>query len=196
MADVLKDSGKVREFPTGAHRDAADGKGRCDLLPLDVVATVLKSETLRRLYEFSETLSEAKLNDAIYSFAAESKVPVETVLLEASKQYEDGAKKYGANNWKLGIPCHVYLDSAARHYIKWHRGDSDEPHDRAFLWNVMCLMWTLRHVPDMNDLPKPGGTGNSSAGNTPAGAGSGAGNPAQVVPQSTLAGNSAKLPTR
>ncbi len=33
----LKDSGKRREFGTGAVRDINEGKGRCDLLPLDVV---------------------------------------------------------------------------------------------------------------------------------------------------------------
>ena len=31
---MLKDSGAIREFRTGAVRDIAEGKGRCDLLPL------------------------------------------------------------------------------------------------------------------------------------------------------------------
>ena len=30
---MLKDSGTRREFETGAVRDMAEGKGRCDLLP-------------------------------------------------------------------------------------------------------------------------------------------------------------------
>lgn len=34
----IKDSGERREFETGAVRDIQDGKGRCDLLPLDVVS--------------------------------------------------------------------------------------------------------------------------------------------------------------
>ena len=39
---VIKDSGNRREFSTGAVRDMAEGKGRCDLLPLDVIAHILK----------------------------------------------------------------------------------------------------------------------------------------------------------
>lgn len=34
---MIKDSGKRRKFETGAVRDIQEGKGRCDLLPLDVV---------------------------------------------------------------------------------------------------------------------------------------------------------------
>lgn len=33
----LKDSGERREFGTGAVRDIQEGKGRCDLMPLDVI---------------------------------------------------------------------------------------------------------------------------------------------------------------
>lgn len=38
---MIKDSGNRREFETGAVRDIQEGKGRCDLLPLDVVAWAL-----------------------------------------------------------------------------------------------------------------------------------------------------------
>ena len=34
----IKDSGERMEFDTGAVRDIQKGKGRCDLMPLDVVA--------------------------------------------------------------------------------------------------------------------------------------------------------------
>ncbi len=40
----IKDSGARREFETGAVRDIADGKGRCDLLPLDVVGYILDDD--------------------------------------------------------------------------------------------------------------------------------------------------------
>ena len=68
---MIQDSGNRREFDTGAVRDIAEGKGRCDLLPLDVVSEIT------------------------ISF----------------------------------------------------------PYDRAFLWNMLGLLWTLRHKPEMNDLP-------------------------------------------
>jgi hypothetical protein len=38
----LPDSGKTQEFSTGAHRDAQEGKGRFDLLPLDALTRIAK----------------------------------------------------------------------------------------------------------------------------------------------------------
>jgi hypothetical protein len=40
MAEI-KDSGERRTFESGAVRDVAEGKGRCDLLPLDICAEIL-----------------------------------------------------------------------------------------------------------------------------------------------------------
>ena len=68
------------------------------------------------------------------------------MLLEVSKHFEEGALKYGENNWQKGIPESSYIDSAVRHYLKWLRGDNDEQHDRAFIWNIMCLIWTHEHI--------------------------------------------------
>ena len=69
-----------------------------------------------------------------------------TALLEVSKHFEEGAEKYGEYNWQKGIPESSYIDSAVRHYLKWLRGDDDERHDRAFVWNIMCLIWTHEHI--------------------------------------------------
>lgn len=38
---MIKDSGNRREFESGAVRDIAEGKGRCDLLPLGVIGEIL-----------------------------------------------------------------------------------------------------------------------------------------------------------
>ena len=64
-------------------------------------------------------------------------------FLELAIHFEEGAKKYSDNNWKKGIPVERYLDSAVRHYCKFKRGDTDERHDRAFLWNILCCYWTM-----------------------------------------------------
>lgn len=69
-----------------------------------------------------------------------------TALLEVSKHFDEGALKYGENNWQKGIPESSYIDSAVRHYLKWLRMDDDEQHDRAFVWNIMCLIWTHEHI--------------------------------------------------
>jgi hypothetical protein len=152
MAEIL-DSGERREFDTGAVRDIAEGKGRCDLLPLDVLAADLQSLTLTELEGFRQTRKWHYLHNVLNFFCREAYGGCkETMWLELSKHYEEGAKKYAEDNWKKGIPLHCYIDSAIRHYLKWHRGDDDEPHDRAFVWNVVCLLWTARHMPEMDDL--------------------------------------------
>lgn len=62
-------------------------------------------------------------------------------MLEVAKHYEDGARKYSENNWRKGIDPKVYFDSAMRHFMKWCRRMTDEPHNRAFIWNCMCGAW-------------------------------------------------------
>ena len=148
MAELI-DSGKKRDFGTGAHRDAAEGKGRCDLLPLYEAALVLDNDpVLLAMEEFYQKWEISRLLDVI-SVAVKNMPQFggsgATFLLEASHQYEDGAKKYGENNWKNGIPLDVYIDSGVRHYLKAMRGDTDEPHHRAFAWNMLGALWTLRH---------------------------------------------------
>ena len=149
---MIKDSGERRQFDTGAVRDIQEGKGRCDLLPLDVVGYVLKNLTLTKISRFIETGFIQFLFDALSSCGIFH--DPHTMFLEVSKHFEEGCKKYGENNWQKGIPTHCYIDSAVRHYLKWLRGDNDEPHDRAFCWNIMCCIWTCTHKQELNDYGK------------------------------------------
>lgn len=155
----IKDSGNRREFETGAVRDITEGKGRCDLLPLDVVNELLTelvdvrvTAFLKNMYEFISTGDIACVYDAFLCFCHERAWGVYTAVLEVSVHYENGAKKYGERNWEHGIPSHSYVDSAVRHYLKWCRGDDDEPHDRAVIWNLLGLLWTLKHKPELDDI--------------------------------------------
>ena len=143
---MIKDSGDRREYATGAVRDMADGKGRCDLLPLDVAASFINPcSVLYHMSCFVESRKLAHLKQAVSAFCSERKWDAPTMLLEVAKHMEDGAKKYGERNWEKGLPVDCYIDSAVRHYLKWRRGDNDEPHDRAFCWNVICCIWTIMH---------------------------------------------------
>ena len=143
----LKDSGSMREFDTGAHRDGAEGKGRCDLIPLREAADLIGDDVIASIAGFMEDHDERNLLIAMRNAILPGTVykDVADFLLEASYQYEDGAKKYGENNWKKGLPLDVYIDSAVRHYLKHMRGDTDEPHHRAFAWNMLCALWTVRN---------------------------------------------------
>ncbi len=155
---VIKDSGNRTEFSSGAVRDMHEDKGRCDLMPLDVIADGLKSDILGYIAEFVETGDRTRLYNALGAFAnGRGFADVSTQLLETAKHFEQGAKKYGEYNWQKGIPVKSYIDSAVRHYLKWVRGDMDEPHDRAFCWNILCCIWTCKHKPELNDYRKDDG---------------------------------------
>lgn len=170
VTPVIKDSGARREFETGAVRDIQEGKGRCDLLPLDVVGDYMSDMVLASISSFQHEAPKMCDGGATYLDQAldhfykhwddgKTKASREemikqcrcTMFLEVSKHFEEGAKKYGEYNWQKGIPTHCYIDSAVRHYLKYLRGDKDEPHDRAFVWNILCCIWTCIHKPELND---------------------------------------------
>jgi hypothetical protein len=152
----IKDSGERREFETGAVRDIQEGKGRCDLMPLDVAAyTLCDDHVLKHIAQFQVSGDTLCLYNALCTAWADEDIHMfgdaRTMLLEVAKHFEEGAKKYGEYNWQKGIPTHCYIDSAVRHYLKYLRGDTDEPHDRAFVWNILCCIWTCKHKPELND---------------------------------------------
>ena len=150
---TIKDSGDRTEFATGAVRDMREGKGRCDLMPLEVVGKCYlhfadgdeDNEAEARVFNYIAGFQ--KTGDTTYLVKAldyfQGYKEWSTMFLEVAKHFEEGAKKYGENNWQKGIPVHCYIDSAVRHYLKWLRGDKDEPHDRAFVWNLMCCIWEV-----------------------------------------------------
>lgn len=145
----IMDSGERRRFETGAVRDIQANKGRPSLMPLHVVATLLDTRLggdpiISRIAQFADTLNTNYLYHALGEFAHIAyDYSFETMLLEVAIHYEQGCEKYGEDNWKKGIPVNCYLDSAIRHYLKYRRGDDDEPHHRAFVWNIMCCCWEV-----------------------------------------------------
>jgi len=151
----LPDSGNRRDFGTGAVRDMGN-KGRCDLLPWDVLADLppFEHEDVRRFCWSMEVATRERSTTAIrnalmdfvcfaYSF------DVHEAMLQVAYHYEAGARKYSERNWQKGIPVNVYLDSSGRHFFKFMRKDKDEPHDRAVVWNLLGALWTIKHLPDM-----------------------------------------------
>lgn len=153
---MIKDSGNRREFDSGAVRDMQEGKGRCDLMPLDVVGKLMEThqicdKVITAIALFQESLDVRYLYRALGIFADLREWSKPTMLLEVAKHFEEGCAKYGEDNWRKGsgIPIYSYIDSAVRHYLKWLRGDEDEPHDRAFCWNIICCIWTYEHCKEV-----------------------------------------------
>ena len=151
---MIKDSGERTEYCTGAVRDCKEGKGRCDLMPLSVVAEMLEDDSvIININRFKHT------KDIIYLYKSIDNMQIlhtewsnrYDMLLDISKHFEDGAIKYGENNWQHGIPINSYIDSAIRHYLKYMAGWDDEPHDRAFVWNIMCCIWTVKNKPELDN---------------------------------------------
>ena len=152
---AIKDSGNRTEFESGAVRDIQEGKGRCDLLPLDIVGkfmdvSIKEGNILDEISRFQENGDETYLLNAAKLFAQAEFDSTETAILEYAKHMEEGCNKYGERNWQKGIPLERYVDSGIRHYLKHKRGDSDEPHDRAFIWNMLCGAWTSVHCKELN----------------------------------------------
>lgn len=54
--------------------------------------------------------------------------------------YGEGAKKYGDNNWRKGQKKSHVLGSLIRHLSKYMRGETDEDHLAAIIWNAFSLM--------------------------------------------------------
>ena len=146
---TIKDSGARQEFASGAVRDIQKGKGRCDLMPLEVVHDAfafckIDDSILFSIAAYKKSGNTNRLFMALVRFAEKAyNNCLPTMFLEVAKHFEEGAEKYGENNWQSGLPVWCYLNSAIRHYLKWLRGDQDEPHDRAFVWNIMCCIWEV-----------------------------------------------------
>lgn len=62
------------------------------------------------------------------------------LLSRVAVWYGLGATKYGDNNWRMGQKQSHVLGSLMRHLDKYIRGESDEDHLSAVIWNALCLM--------------------------------------------------------
>jgi hypothetical protein len=167
MKDVenMPVNGEPTVFETGAKRDNQAGKGRIDLMPLYVVSECIEhdlthgadstqlEDLLRYIESFQRDGSDQMIIYTIVAFGNKAYKDLYTAFIEAGHRYEAGGVKYGDRNWEQGVPLHVYVNSAIRHLLKWYRGDDDEDHAGAVIWNLLNLVWTYRTYPDMNDLP-------------------------------------------
>ena len=149
---AIKDSGNRREFESGAVRDVDDSKGNCTLLPLYELSYFLSSEIILYIQKFKESADTTFLYEAIRIFNAYHGWSDAESMLELSKHFSDGMKKYGKDNWKKGIPISSYMDSGIRHFLKVKAGWEDENHSRAFIWNMMCAIWTMNNKPELDDF--------------------------------------------
>lgn len=74
------------------------------------------------------------------------------MLRRLAQHYENGALKYGDNNWQKGQPLNQYYNSAMRHLLAIQDGMLDEDHYAAVIWNVACM---IHHIDAMMDGKLP-----------------------------------------
>ena len=149
---MIIDSGDRKLFPSGAVRDINTDKGKCDLVPLDIMCELVDSYEIACIETFRRNANVAALYNALDHFAKEAFDTPENMILEVSKHFAEGAAKYDIDNWKKGIPIRSYIDSGIRHYLKYRMGIEDERHDRAFVWNLLCCAWTFKNKPELDDF--------------------------------------------
>ncbi len=96
--------------------------------------------------------STGAVRDAMRGKGLPSLIPV-SALRAVARRFEDGAEKYGRDNWKKGIPVSRYVDSINRHLWQFMEEDRAEDHLSAVIWNAMCLYETKNRI-DKGELPK------------------------------------------
>lgn len=70
-------------------------------------------------------------------------------LIDLAYHYENGARHYGIDNWKKGIPCYSFYDSALRHMCQFLVGKNDENHGISAIWNLFGYLWTYENKPEL-----------------------------------------------
>jgi len=72
---------------------------------------------------------------------------------ELAQHCENGAIKYGERNCEKGILIHSLIDSGVRHLSCYLRGQKDENHLRAAMWNIaFAIEMEINHI-EMQDIP-------------------------------------------
>lgn len=116
-------------------------------------------------WTFSTRLAPAPVKDNIRRFStgavrdtAEGKprmglLPLD-LLKRVAQYYQIGAEKYEADNWRKGQPKDATMDSLLRHLESYRRGEADEDHLSAVVWNALSMMhvdeYLLREHPELD----------------------------------------------
>lgn len=85
----------------------------------------------------------------------------EPMLTRWAELMARGAQKYGVRNWEKANSeeeLERFKASGFRHFIQWIRGDQDEDHAAAILYNVAAAEYVKRRINESRTLPSPSDT--------------------------------------
>ena len=174
--NYIKMDGEKASFEGGAVRYTKTGKGRFDLIPTTVVQSIIELADVKYFKEGNtvsttkaDIISAAYQNTAarysdtiiklvIYNYTDGTDVDYNKfiegfcrMLRDLAVHYENGAEKYGIDNWKKGIPLiggdrgGSFTDSGLRHLAQCLSGETDEPHHIACIWNFFGAIWSMQN---------------------------------------------------
>ena len=127
--------------------NAGYGPGPLEHRALDVIINLI-------IYEFADVEYDNDDETGLSIVTVDSSEFIRalcTMLKHLAIHYENGAEKYGADNWKKGIPCTggdkggSFLDSGLRHLNQYLLGYIDEHHAIASIWNFIGILWNMYH---------------------------------------------------
>ena len=98
------------------------------------------------------------VRDAMVGKGLPSQIPPQAIRRLALR-FEQGASKYGLDNWRKGLPLSRFVDAIIRHTLAAAEGQTDDDHLAAIVWNASAWMETETRIDngdldaDLNDLP-------------------------------------------
>lgn len=122
---------------------------RCTLFPLDTAKYLLSDPAhqavLSDIDMFVQCDNAQYLYDAILKFADMRGWDRSTLMLNTLTYYESNSHISHPVDMSKG--CYIkYIHTALHHFFKCIRGDTDEPHDRIFVWYLICIIYSVYHT--------------------------------------------------
>lgn len=92
-------------------------------------------------------------------------IPLDVLIEYLEPAYREGLQKYYRESWRGGFPVSVMIDAALRHIVEFfYRGEDVDPdsttgkhHLSGAIFSLICVLWTLKVRPDLDDRRKEEG---------------------------------------
>lgn len=96
-----------------------------------------------------------------------SLLPMDLLIEYLEPAYREGLDKYYRESWRGGFPVSVMIDAAMRHIVEffYHGANTDidsstkKHHLAGAIFSLLCVLWTLKTRPELDDRRKNGGAG-------------------------------------
>ena len=155
---VTKDSGKREQFASGMKRDTQDGKLRVDLAFDGPMLRIMfregpKSDVGLAMCDWYDEalLGHTAPDEAakVLRLMAAYEGGMGALITRYAGVMTRGAVKYDARNWMQAngsAEAERFISSATRHFLQWFRGDKDEDHAAAVVFNLNGYEYVRRKM--------------------------------------------------